>query len=173
MSTLDPEIIGPALEFATHYQPTPVAEAEQLLDAVPEPLAQTTFVDIGSGMGRVLLLAARRPFKTVVGVEISGALHEVARENFSGFDDEHLRCRDVRLVRANAAEYRFPRGMLAVYLYNPFRAPVLEAVLDHILARARDVTLLYHTPAERDVVERTEAFEIVEDLSFGVVYRRR
>lgn len=172
LSTLDPEVVGPALDFATHYEPTPVREAQRLLDAVPRPLDATTFVDAGSGMGRVVLLAARRAFKTVVGVEVSGALHEVARDNFERFDRELLQCRDVRLVRKDAAEYKFPRGTIALYLYNPFRGPVLETVLEHVLAQPREVTLLYHTPVERDVVERTRAFELVEDLGFAAIYRR-
>jgi len=122
-------------------------------------------------MGRVVLLAARRSFKTIVGVELSPTLHEVARENFARYRGEDLRCHDVRFVRADAAEYRFPRGKLAVYLYNPFRAPVMAAVLEHLTAQRRELTLLYHTPAERDLVEASGAFEIVCDLGYGVVYR--
>src|SRR5438105_15577545 len=41
------------------------------------------FVDIGSGMGRVVLMAARRPFKRVIGIERSAELVEVARMNLA------------------------------------------------------------------------------------------
>ena len=164
-------MIGPALEFATHYEPTPIAEAQRLLDEIPQPLEDTTFIDLGSGMGRVVLLAARRPFKAVVGVELSPTLHEVARDNFGRYGGGDLRCHDVRFVRADAAEYRFPRGDLAVYLYNPFRAQVFRAVLEHLAAQRRDITLLYHTPAERDLIEAGGAFRIASDLGYGVVYR--
>jgi len=171
LNTLDPETIGPNLEFATHYEPTPIREAEELLDAIPLPLESTTFVDIGSGMGRVVLLAARRPFKMVVGVEVSGALHEVARENLKAFDEDGLQCRDVRLVRADAAGYKFPRGRLAVYLYNPFRASVLASVLEKLLAQPREITLLYHTPVEREAIEASGAFELTRELSYAVIFR--
>jgi SAM-dependent methyltransferase len=172
LSSLEPELIGPNLDFATHYEPTPVRDVERLLDAIPPPLEQTTFVDVGSGMGRVVLMAACRPFKLVAGVEISPTLHEVARENLARFDAELLHCRDIRLIRADAADYRFPRGTLAVYLYNPFRAPVLERVLDHILAQRRDVTLLYHTPLERERIEARAGFELVGEFGDAAVYRR-
>ena len=172
LGTLDPEAIGPSLEFATHYEPTPIREAEALLDAIPEPIESTTFVDIGSGMGRVVLLAARRAFKTVAGVEISPTLHEVARENVAHFDHDALKCRDIRLIRADAAEYTFPRCALAVYLYNPFRGNILTSVLEHLLALPREITLLYHTPVERDVIEATGAFELVSDLSYAAIFRR-
>src|SRR3712207_1940229 len=39
------------------------------------------FVDLGSGKGRVVLAAARFPFKRVIGVEIAESLNEVARAN--------------------------------------------------------------------------------------------
>jgi len=172
LSALDPEAIGPNLEFATHYEPTPIREAEELLDAIPAPLESTTFVDVGSGMGRVVLLAARRPFKMVAGIEISPTLHEVARENVSRFGTEELRCRDIRLSVGDASEYKFPRGRLAVYLYNPFRANVLAAVLDRLLSQPREVTLLYHTPVEREAIEATGAFELERELAYAAIFKR-
>jgi hypothetical protein len=62
-----------------------------------------------------------------------------------------------------------------VFLYNPFRAPVLDAVLANLrtTAEERNVVLLYHTPVERDTIDATESFELVADLGFGLVYRLR
>ncbi len=175
LGELDPEAVGPALEHATHYEPTPVAQAEALLDASPLRPERTTFVDLGAGMARVLLLAARRPFKAVIGVEVSPALAEIGRENLAAARDPLRVARDLRLVRADASAYRFPPGDLAVYLYNPFAAPVLDAVLINLRAgdQRREVVLLYHTPVERDTIDATEAFELLADLGFGLVYRLR
>jgi SAM-dependent methyltransferase len=175
LGELDPDAIGPSLEFATHYEPTPVPQAEALLDASPLSPARATFVDLGAGMGRVVLLAARRPFSGVIGVEISPALVEMARENLAIVIDPQRVARDVKIVGADAASYAFPRGDLVIFLYNPFRAPVLGAVLDNLrtTGEQREVVLLYHTPVERDVIDATEAFELVADLGFGLVYRLR
>lgn len=174
LGELDPEAIGPSLEFATHYEPTPVAEANALLDASPFEPGRSTFVDLGAGLGRVVLLAARRPFRAVIGVEISPALVEVARENLVAATDPLRAVRDVRVVRADARRYAFPRGDLTVYLYNPFRRPVLEAVLRRLRgAGQREIVLLYHTAVERVSVDASGAFELVRDLGFGLVYRLR
>jgi len=174
LGELDPDAIGPSLEFATHYEPTPVAQAEALLDALPAP-EMATFVDLGAGMGRVVMLAARRPYRAVIGVEISPALVEIARENLASVRDSQRIVRDVKIVGADAAAYAFPRGDLVVYMYNPFRGPVLDAALANLRtsAEARDVMLLYHTPVERDTIDATGAFELVADLGFGLVYRLR
>jgi SAM-dependent methyltransferase len=173
LGELDPAAIGPNIELATHYEATPPGDVDRLLAVAQLVSERTTFVDIGSGMGRVVMIASRLPFKQIVGVEISPALHEVARENLATYDRGLQRCKDVRLVRADAAGYAFPRGELAVYLYNPFRAPILATVLERLLGGpARRLTLLYHTPVERATIEASGAFELIGDLGFGVVYRR-
>ncbi len=124
-------------------------------------------------MGRVVLLAARRPFKMVAGIEISGALHEVARENVARFDKDALQCHDIRLIRGDAAEYKFPRGKLALFLYNPFRANILTSMLERLLAQPREITLLYHTPVEREAIDATGAFELERELSYAAIFRTR
>ena len=175
LGELDPDAIGPSLEHATHYEPAPVAQANALLDASPLAPERATFVDLGAGMGRVVLLAARRAFRAVIGVEISPALVEIARENLATVRDPRRVARDVKIVRADAASYAFPRGDLVVFMYNPFRGPVLADALANLrtTAERREAVLLYHTPVERDIVDATEAFELVADMGFGMVYRLR
>ncbi len=172
LGELDPEAIGPSIVHATHYEPTPVGDLDALLAQVPLALERTAFVDLGSGMGRAVLLAASRPFRQVVGVEISPALHAIARDNLAAIDRSSLRCRDVRLVRDDAATYAFPRGDLVVYLFNPFDGAILVRVLDALAKPARrDVALVYHTPVERAIVEDHPAFELVAEIALGAVYR--
>ena len=175
LGELDPDAIGPSLEHATHYEATPVAQAEALLDASPLRPEDATFVDLGAGMGRVVMLAARRAFRAVIGVEISPALVEIARENLASLRDPKRVARDVKIVRADAAEYVFPRGNLVIFMYNPFRGPVMEAVLEHLrtAGEQREVVLLYHTPVERAAVDAAHAFELAADLGFGLVFRLR
>jgi SAM-dependent methyltransferase len=173
LGELDPEAVGPSLEFATHYEPTPPADLDRLLDAVPLAPERATLVDLGAGLGRVVLHAARRPFRQIVGVEISPALFEVAKENRSAYRGE-LACRDIRLVRADAAAFAFPRGNLVVYLYNPFRAEILGPLLERLSADPRrEVVLVYHTPVERAVIDAHPSYELLSDLGFGLVYRVR
>ncbi len=171
LGDLDPEAIGPSLAHATHYEPTPVGDFDPLLAAVPFELSGSTFVDLGAGMGRALLLAARHPFRQCVGVEISPALWEVARDNVARTSAAKLLCRDVRVVRGDAATYRFPRGDLVVYLYNPFDGAILVQVLERLAAGPpRDAALVYHTPVQRAVIEAHRAFELVAEQPAGVVY---
>src|SRR5579871_826548 len=45
------------------------------------PIEQYTFIDVGAGMGRAMLLAASYPFQRVVGIEINPALAKIAQKN--------------------------------------------------------------------------------------------
>jgi SAM-dependent methyltransferase len=171
LGDLDPEAIGPVIAHATHYEPTPVGDLERLLAHVPFPLEDAAFVDLGAGMGRALFAAARSPFRQIVGVEISPALVEVARDNLKAFEKDGLRCRDIRLVRGDAAAYRFPKGDLVVYLYNPFDATLVGRVVAALARQPRaNLALLYHTPAERAVIDAHPSFELLAEEPFGLAY---
>jgi SAM-dependent methyltransferase len=171
LGDLDPEAIGPNIAHATHYEPTPVADFDALLAHVPFAPAGATFVDVGSGMGRVVLLAARLPFRQVIGLEISRALHEIASDNLASAGRAAFRCRDVRLRCGDAATYRFPRGPLVAYLYNPFDASVLAGVLHRLATRGPEpLAIVYHTPVERGLLDAHPAFRVAGEERCGVVY---
>ena len=42
-----------------------------------------TFIDIGSGKGRVLMMAADYPFRRILGIELLPDLHRAAQENLN------------------------------------------------------------------------------------------
>jgi SAM-dependent methyltransferase len=164
---------GEAYSHATHYEPVPIADFRALMRRIPKEFVRgSTFVDVGSGMGRAVLLAREYPFKQIVGVELSPHLAEIARENVARGRGFEVACRDVRLIRADARKRRMPRGELVVFLYNPFDAEALDAVLDRIEERgdARDVWLLYHTPVHGERVVR-RGYEEVATLSGSAAYR--
>lgn len=176
LGELDPDAIGPAMEDATHYEPTPVYECTALLRALPQDARHATFVDIGAGMGRVVMLASTQTFRQVIGVEVSGALCETARDNLVRWRRAHddLACKDLRIVRADASTYIFPKGDLVVYLYNPFGEATLTRLIDKLAARDGGACYIaYHTPVHRGILDAHPRFELVSDLEFGAVYRLR
>jgi len=175
LGELDPDAIGPALEDATHYEPTPLAECGALLGALPPPPEQLAFVDIGAGMGRVLLLATQMRFRQIVGVEVSPALCEVARQNVAQWRKAEgaTACSDVRIVCSDAATARLPRSDAVFYLYNPFGETSLRRLVERIVHEVGGrCAILYHTPLHRAILDRDPRFAIHADLGFGIVYVR-
>lgn len=176
LGELDPDAIGSAIDDATHYEPTPVAQFNALLRALPAAVEGWTFVDVGAGMGRVVMLASMRPFRQVIGVEVSGALCETARDNAVRWRrrNEDLPCKDLRIVCGDAAGYRFPHGNLVVYLYNPFGERTLARLLAQLaLRKSGECYIIYHTPVHRELLDTHARYEAVADLRFGAIYRLR
>lgn len=163
------------MEDATHYEPTPLGEFEAFVKTIAEPLERLTLYDVGAGMGRVVLLATRFAFKQIVGVEVSPALCEVARDNVvrwrRKFDD--LACKDVRIKCADAASAPLPAGPLAVYLFNPFGERTLSRFAQRLKTHAAGVYVLYHTPVHRHVFDEDAAFECAGETAAGVVFYKR
>ena len=83
------------------------------------------FVDFGCGKGRVVHQAARRPFRRVVGVEISPVLAEVARSGLAARRHQH-RCRDVEIVVADVTAFRVPDDLTVGFFYRPFMGETFE-----------------------------------------------
>ncbi len=104
------------------------------------------FVDYGAGLGRAVVLAARLPYRRVIGVEVRPELAERGRENLRRAA-RRLRCPDARIVTASADEFGVPDDATVLHLFDPFAGPVLErlcAALGASLERApRTVSILY------------------------------
>jgi len=115
------------------YFPSRPAVARQALQHLPiQHHSEYTFVDLGSGMGRMLLLAAEYHFRKIQGVELAVELHLQAQRNISRYRHKGRRCMDIESINADVSEYRFPNGKLALYLFNPFGPEVLAKVLANL-----------------------------------------
>jgi len=120
------------------------------------------FIDFGSGKGRTLLLASKYPFRRIIGVEISGQLHEIAERNLTVWRRNRNIPSHLYALQADAAGVALPDGPCVLYFYNPFKASVMQQVLAHIQAsyRAapRHMVLVYANPTSRQVVDDCKTF---------------
>jgi hypothetical protein len=111
------------------------------------------FVDYGSGMGRVLIVAGQQPFKRVLGVEMSEELNEIARDNLDRNRDR-FRCPDVEVISADATQWEVPDDVTIAYFFCPFPPRVFEEVLQQLFAslerRPRPLQLVYFFMSDPD-----------------------
>lgn len=109
-----------------YYLPTPWAVLAWVHDALPEPKSGWSFVDLGAGLGRATLSAARRSYDRVVGVEFAGELAAAARAILARA--EHLKAGSVEILHLDATRYALPDGPVVVFLFDAFGPPVIETV---------------------------------------------
>jgi SAM-dependent methyltransferase len=118
---------SPNARFGLRYQASEEAELIEVASRLAMDPRNFTFIDIGCGKGRILLVAARLGFRRIVGVELAPELVDVAKKNLA-----KLAVTNALLIHGDAAEYVFPPGALLTYLYNPFGAPVMSQLLRNL-----------------------------------------
>jgi SAM-dependent methyltransferase len=128
----------------------------QMMEALDLDWQRFTFVDLGSGKGRALMLASRFPFRRIVGVEIAPELSEVAAANIQRFAARWQRCRKIEAHTGDAAEFVYPAGPFVLFLYQPFLAPVLKRCLKNLAqslsTEPREIYVVYVNPVfEREM----------------------
>ena len=111
-----------------------------------------TYIDLGCGKGRTLLLASEAGFGRVIGIDLSADLLKVAGENAV---KKNAR---VELVECNATLYEFPDTPTVLFMFNPFYGDVMQQVAERFAASVRrhprEVYVLYFRPAVEGVWER-------------------
>jgi SAM-dependent methyltransferase len=153
------------------YQPTDPSIFREMMGHITADLSGYTFIDLGSGKGRALLLAREYPFRKIVGVELLPELHEVARQNVARLPGEE-RGR-FELLCGDGREFKFPPGPLFLYLFDPFPAEILAEVITNLeqsLAREPSpVIVAYQNPvSERVLAARAEFRKLGGTLQWAV-----
>jgi hypothetical protein len=131
------------------YAPIPYRSFFAVMRRVEIRPEEDVFLDYGAGRGRAMVLAARLPFRRVIGVEIEPDLVERARENIRRVSSR-LRCRDVQVVTADAAEFGCPDDATVLHFFDPFAGVILEQVIGNVQASLRRsprrLTILFADP---------------------------
>ena len=163
--------------FLSPYQPTEPALFHEMLGALPIDFSQFTFIDLGSGKGRTLLMASDYPFLKIVGVELLPALHHVAEENVRAYHSDAQKCHAIELVLGDAREFALPVDPLVLYLFNPLPQAALEEVIgkfgDSLRAHSRPVYVIYHNPLLESVVARQEWLSKIRGTHQYVIFNGR
>ena len=122
----------------------------QLMGRLNIDFSKYTFIDLGSGKGRALMLAASFPFHRIIGVEFAAELHDAAQANLAAFAKSGPDVSRVTLLHGDAASYSFPAEPLIIYLFNPFGSEIVRRVAENALSswrRApRPMQILYMNP---------------------------
>jgi hypothetical protein len=136
-----------------------------------------TFIDIGSGKGRALLMAADYPFRCILGVELLPDLHRVAEENIGKYKSDSQLCFAIDCVRGDAGEFAFPPEPAVLYLFNPLPESGLVKMvsnLEHSLRKhPRAVFVIYHNPLLESVLMAGTTFRKIAGTQQFSVFAAR
>lgn len=168
----DLEIDSPNRLHGVYYQASPVCSTRKLLRSLGIRHEEFTFVDFGSGKGRILLLASELPFKHVIGVEFGSELHACAQRNISVYRNSIAK--KVESMLCDATQFNIPPGNVVLYFFNPFNEIVLAKVLDNILSslkeQPRRALVIYRYLPDNALFKESDGFFLTNDWHRYRVY---
>jgi hypothetical protein len=141
------QIIGENSRYGRCHIATDPVFFQRMMTELNFDWGSFTFVDLGSGRGRALMLASAYPFRRIVGVEFAAELHSAAKENIAAFGQKHSPDKRIELVHGDALAFDFPNDPLIVFLFNSFTCTAVRKVAYNILdswgTAPRPIRILY------------------------------
>lgn len=157
------------------YQPSEPELFHHILELLRIDYARFTFIDLGSGKGRTLLMASDYPFHRIIGAEIIPELHAIAEENVKRYRSEQQKCFALETRLGDAREFEFPDEPMVLYLFNPFPADILREVLENLRvslgARPRETYVLYHNLVHEAVFNTFDGLTLQQKTTQYAIYR--
>lgn len=142
----DLHVTGPHWMDGTNYDPTPVKLVWDTISALPINAGEFTFIDFGSGKGRVLFVASEFPFARIIGVEYAPELHAIACRNLLNYRGSTQKCEHIENICQDMTTFQFPEGALVLFFYNPAFESVMRTMASKIAALSQPCWVLYANP---------------------------
>jgi hypothetical protein len=160
------------------YEPAPVETVTKALQLLNIEYANYALIDLGSGKGRILFLAAPYPFRRIIGIEADLSCHLAAERNLSILTRRDFSVYGrIELCNGDASTFNFPAGDIVVMLSNAFCGAILDRVLALVHARPRPtivyVVSLWTATEVLNVFARWPIFQRISDnAAAGIVIFR-
>ena len=161
--------------FHSPYMPTDPVQFLEMMTALPIDFRTFTFVDLGSGKGRTLLMASEYPFRKIVGVEIVSELDRAAQENIRAYQSPTQQCSDIQAICGDACRFELPEEPLVLYLFNPLPEAGLRELVQRLeksleeLPRA--VWVVYHNALLEPALAASRSLEKAGRTEYYSLYR--
>jgi len=121
----------------------------------------SSFLDIGCGYGRPLIVASEIGFSTLFGVDISQKLIKGCIQNLNKLNiSAKISCCDI-------FDYRLPDRDLVIFLFNPIREDRLSSLINEITKRNNQYLVIYHNPVYSYCFPEKPTYKIL-DKHYGL-----
>ena len=132
-----------------------------------------TFVDLGCGKGRVLMMASEYAFRAIVGLELSAELAKVARKNLVKWTRTVRACSAVSVVEGDMLGQPLPQGPVVLFLFNSFEremvARLVASLTEAAVTRSAPIDLVYIHPEHDNLLRQTAGVQLLanENIPFS------
>lgn len=129
---------------------------------------QFTFLDIGCGKGRPLIIASKYGFDNLIGIDYSAQLCRVAERNLRTYGVEQF-----QVTNADATQFQYPAADTFAFLHHPFDDDVLSVVLEKLQsATSRHQLVIAYAGDAGDVMLSVDWLEPILNSSGLRIFRK-
>lgn len=144
---------GIDISHATIYMPVSYTLLEEIFEQLPESIHKH-FLDMGSGKGRALCIAAHYGFKQVTGLDFSKALCNAATENLIK-TKQQIPTFNFKVINNDAFYFEIPDDVDCIFFFNPFDEIIMSAVVNNIFSslqnKPRKISIIYVNPLHKEL----------------------
>lgn len=119
------------------------------LSTLPD-VTDYTFVDLGCGKGRVVIIGSEFPFRGIAGIEISPELARIAQSNVDKIQRQFPGRPPIAIITGNALEDLPVDGKIVFYIYHSFGRELMSQLVQKIESALQStlehVFIVYHNP---------------------------
>lgn len=161
--------------LGVQYQASEPELFRQIIESLPVQPQGFTFIDLGSGKGRTLLMASGYPFRRIIGMELLPELNAIAVQNIARFRWDEQNCFALESHAGDARQFVFPAEPIVLYLFNPFPEYVLRQVLQNLERSLREsprsAYVVYHNLVHECVFAEQQWLREVRKTHQYVIYQ--
>src|SRR5262245_13845523 len=116
---------------ASRYEAVSFYMLEKLLSAFQKVSELTSIIDLGSGKGRVLMVAPHFGFTDVTGIDFAKELCDQATSNMKEKEKEFPGMK-WKVINENVEQYNVEKQDSVFFMFNPFTEVVLKGFLEKL-----------------------------------------
>jgi SAM-dependent methyltransferase len=144
---------GIDISHATIYMPVSYTLLEEIFEQLPATI-RDHFLDLGSGKGRALCVAAHKGFKQVTGLDFARGLCEAAKENLT-ITKQKNPALEYKVINNDAFYFEIPDDVDCIFFFNPFDEIIMSAVVNNICTslqnNPRKISIIYVNPLHKEL----------------------
>ncbi len=135
--------------YAYGYLPANYRLLEKVFKKINTCTHNGSFLNIGCGKGRAMMVAAHFGFTNIKGIDIAEQFCEHARSEWKKKASIFLNTR-LQIICTDASQYIIAPQIQTIFLYNPFQQPLIDLLItridESIRKNSRTIYLIYLNP---------------------------
>ena len=158
--------LGLSGHLGNKYQPLGYRRLKEVIKLARILNPRSTFVDVGCGLGRPILVALEMGFQHAIGIDISSELIKGCKKNI------HKKSKRVELFYCDSNDYNFPPGNLTIFLFNPFDKQRIAKLIDKLISIEYRGLIIYFNPRHAVIFKKKRLITELRWQNFGLFEER-